>query len=153
MTDLEKLQAWIQTFHGADTLTGFQVDYTDRLPGMFGVFPAGLVEIGRTTDLIGNITVRNQYNFALYVIFEKSPGDNIGAQVNADWVMDFQRWVQAQSATHKAPTFGDFDLRNETISAQNGAIYETDGDGLAMYMVQLSATFKNFYKEENEWLT
>lgn len=153
MTDLEKLKKWLQTYPGSEALEDFQVDYTDRLPGGLGVFPSGLVEIGRRETITGDVTVRNQYNFGLYIVFSKSPGDDAGALINADWVMDFQRWVQEQSVRHLAPTFGNTDLRNETMSAQNGALFESDDEGLAMYMVQLSATFKLFFEEENQWLT
>lgn len=152
MTDLEKFQQWLQTYPGADHLTGLRVDYTDRLPGQFGIFPAGLTELNRATDLLGDVTVQNQYNFALYIVFEKSPGDDIGAQVNADWIMDFQRWVQAESAMHRAPTFGNVDLREETMRAQSGTLYECDDEGVAMYMIQLSATYKLHFQEENQWL-
>ena len=153
MTDLEKFQRWIRTYPGAANLTGLQVDYTDRLPGQFGIFPAGLTELSRTTDLLGNTTVQNQYNFALYVIFEKSPGDDIKAQINADWVMDFQRWVQTESVMHRAPIFGNIDQRKETMRAQSGTLYECDDEGLAMYVIQLSSVYKLYFKEENEWLT
>lgn len=151
MTDLEKLKNWLKTYPGAETLNDFQVDYTDRLPGGLGMFPSGLVEIERKKDIVGNVVVRNQYNFGLYIVFPKSPGDDVASQVNADWVMDFQRWVQAQSIRNLAPAFGNTDLKNETMSAQNGALFESDDEGVAMYMVQLSATFKTFYEEEDQW--
>ena len=147
-SDLKRLKTWLSTFPGAAALGQMQVDYTSSLPGCFGVFPAGLVEVGRTEDLIGNVTVENQYNFALYLVFEKAPGDDAGATVNADWVMEFQRWVQRESIAHRAPTFGDVDLRRETISAQNGALYSADAEGLGMYLIRLSATFRNYYSAE-----
>ena len=75
MTDLERLQAWLETYPRAGELTSYQVDYTDQLPGCFGVFPAGMVEVERTENLLGQVTVQNQYNFALYVVFAKAPGD------------------------------------------------------------------------------
>lgn len=146
MTDLERLKEWLQTYPGAAKLSELQVDYTSSLPGAFGVFPAGLVEVKRTENLWGDVTASNQYNFALYIVLEKSAGDDIAALVNADWVMDFQHWVQQQSAAHIAPTFGNVDAEQETIAAQNGALYEADADGLAMYMVQLAANFKTFYE-------
>ncbi len=145
MSDLEKLRAWLQTYPGADKLTDFQVDYTDRLPGCFGVFPAGLVEVARKETILGDITVQNQYNFALYLVLPKAPGDDVGASINADWVMDFQRWVQAQSVTRRAPTFGNVDEDKETLSAQNGALYDADEEGAAMYMVSLQAVFRTEY--------
>ncbi len=141
MTDLERLKAWLATYPGAGQISAMQVDYTDRLPGQFGVFPAGLVELSRHENILGDVTVKNQYNFALYAVFAKSPGDDVAAQGNADWVMDLQRWVQAQSAAGKAPTFGTVDTAHETMTAQNGALFEADGEGTALYMVQLAAAF------------
>ena len=82
MTDLERLQAWLETYPRAGELTSYQVDYTDQLPGCFGVFPAGMVEVERTENLLGQVTVQNQYNFALYVVFAKAPGDTEGAQIS-----------------------------------------------------------------------
>ncbi len=146
MSDLDKLKEWIQTYPGYDQLGEMRVDYTDQLPGCFGVFPAGLEEIGRAENLWGEVTVQNQYNFALYLVLPKSPGDDVGAQINADWVMDFQRWVQTQSVTHRTPAFGNIDMEKETVSAQNGALYEADEEGLAMYMIQLQAAFKMHYE-------
>lgn len=148
MSDLDSLKEWLKTYPGAD-LTEMRVDYTDHLPGQFGVFPSGLVEIRRRRDILGNTTVQNRYNFALYIVFEKAAGDDVGAQINADWVMDFQRWVQEQSVMGLAPTFGNIAQSHEVMSAQNGALYETDtAEGLAMYMVQLSATFQKYYEKE-----
>lgn len=140
MTPLELMREWLKSYPGAERLADFQVDYTDQVPGTAGLFPAGLVEIKRKTDICGNTTVTSQYNFAVYCVFAKSPGDDMGATINADWVMDFQTWVQTQSVQHKAPAFGD-DLYRETIKAQNGALFDTSEEGVAIYMVQLSVEF------------
>ena len=148
MSDLEKLRAWLLTYPGAAELADMQVDYTESVPGMSGVFPDGLMEIRRKTDILGNVTVHNQYHFALRVVFAKSPGDDVGASANAEWLMEFQRWVQAQSIAHKAPTFGNIDQYRETMSAQNGALIDADEEGFAVYLVQLTASFKTYYKTE-----
>ena len=140
MTALEKIRAWIATYPGYDILSGFHVDYTDQIPGNGGVFPSGLVEIERRKDIMGNTTVSDQYNFGIYCVFEKAAGDDTGSATNADWVMDFQEWVQEQSVTGLAPTFGD-EPRSEKITAQNGALYETS-EGVGTYMIQLSVLFK-----------
>lgn len=140
---MERLRAWLKTCPNADILQNWQVDYT---PGTFGVFPAGLVENSRKEDILGNTVVENQYNFSIYLVFAKAPGDDAGAQINADWVMEFQKWVQEQSIRHKAPTFGD-DPMHESMRAQSGALYDAEGSGTAMYMVRLSAVFQKHYKE------
>lgn len=140
MTALEKIKTWIATYPGYDILNGFQVDYTDQIPANGGMYPSGLVEVERREDILGNIELTNQYNFGLYYVFAKATGDDEGATINADWVMDFQDWVQEQSARKLAPTFGD-EPSMERISAQNGILYEANEEGTATYMVQLSVSF------------
>lgn len=152
MTALDKIRDFIRQYPGADIFRDFHVDYTDQIPFNGGVFPSGLTEISRSRDILGNTAVINQYNFGLYYVFEKSPGDDVGAEVNANWVMDFQEWVQEQSVTGAAPTFGD-EPRSETITAQNGVLYDADEEGTAMYMVQLTVQFKKIYEVKNKWLT
>lgn len=152
MTDLEKIKEWVATYPGFDILGNFQVDYVDQaLPGNAGIAPSGLVEVERRTDIVGNVTVTDQYNFGIYCVFEKADGDSEGAAVNADWVMGFQTWVQAQSAVGLAPVFGDVP-NTERVTAQNGVLYET-GEGAGTYMVQLSVLFTKKYEVKNQWLT
>jgi hypothetical protein len=62
----------------------------------------------------------------------KSPDEDEGATFNADWMVGFQEWVQRQSILGLAPTFGDVP-REETITAQNGAIYSVDDEGLPTF--------------------
>ena len=143
MTPLETIKLWLSTYPGHDILSEFSIDYTDQIPANGGIFPTGLIEIEKKEDILGNIEVQNQYNFGLYYVFEKSPGDNAGAEINADWIMDFQEWVQNESTLKKVPNFG-----NETLSAsaQNGILYSADEEGTATYMVQLSIKFKKKYE-------
>ena len=151
MTALETLKNWLKTYPGHDILGEFQVDYTDQVPANGGVFPSGLEEISRRSDILGNTTVENQYNFGLYYVFAKAPGDDAGATINADWIMDFQEWAQEQSCTGAAPVFGDVP-NQERIAAQNGVLYEATDEGLATYMVQLSVRFIKKFEVKNEWL-
>ena len=149
MTNIEKIRSWLRTYTGFNILSTFQVDYTDQLPYNGGIFPSGLVELSRIKDITGNIYVKNQLNFAIYYVFEKAPADDTGAAINAEWIADFQHWVQDQSITGQAPTFGD-DPRAEKITAQNGMMYAAEEEGTAMYMVQLSVTYeKNYSKGGN----
>ena len=152
MTPLEAIRNWLATYPGFDILEKFQVDYTDQIPSNGGVFPSGLVEVERRQDIFGNVTVENQYNFGLYYVFEKAPDDDAGATINADWIMEFQEWAQAQSIAGIAPVFGDVP-NAERITAQNGVLYEATDEGLATYMVQLSVMINKKYEVKNEWLT
>lgn len=151
MNALETVRDWLTTFPQFNVLTGFQVDYTDKIPSTGGILPDGLVEVSRRRDIVGNVTVTNQYNFGLYYVFEKAPNDDVGAAENADWIVDLQEWVQEQSATGAAPVFGD-DPREERITAQNGTLMETNEEGTGVYVVQMSVRFIKKFREENKWL-
>ena len=146
MTALEKMRDFIESYPGFDVLSELSIDYADRVPATAGLFPSGLVEVRRRTDIMGDVTVENQYNFALYTVMAKAPGEDEGATENAEWQMDFQEWVQEQSVLHLAPTFGD-EPRTERIAAQSGAIYSTDDEGTAVYAIQVSASFKKIYRK------
>ena len=143
-TALEKMRGFVESYPNADVLGELSIDYTDNVPNNGGLFPSGLVEINRRRDLLGNVTVVNQYNFALYTVFEKSADEDAGATLNAEWLMDFQQWVQAMSVTRQAPVFGD-EPRMEQIVAQNGTIYSAEDEGTAMYVIQISATFTKYF--------
>lgn len=144
MTALEKIKGFIAEFPGYDILRTFTVDYTDKMPLNGGIFPGGLVEVSRTSDIFNNVRVSNQYNFALYTVFRKAPGDDSGATVNAWWLMDFQEWVQEQSARGYAPAFGD-EPEDERIIAQNGELYSDDEEGTAIYTVQITVNFTKIF--------
>lgn len=139
-TALEKMRGFVQSYPDADILGALQVDYTDHVPNCGGLFPSGLVEIARRRDITGAVTVDNQYNFALYTVLEKAPGEDAAATLNAEWQMGFQEWVQEQSVLGLAPTFGD-DPRSERITAQNGSVYSADDEGVAVYAIQISVRF------------
>jgi len=147
---LEKITGFIKSYPGADILRDFQIDYTDQIPANGGIFPSGLVEVSRKTDLFGNVTVTNQYNFGLYYVLEKAPGDAAGAAVNADWLMDVQEWIQEQSTLGRAPVFGDIPSQ-ERVTAQNGVLYAAQDEGLATYMVQLSVRFIKRFPTTDPW--
>lgn len=146
MSALNKIREWLATFPGNNRLESLQVDYIPAEPGNGSIAPSGLVEIARKPDILGNITVENQYNFGLYYVFAKSTDDDKGSTDNADWLMNLQEWVQEQSLIGKAPRFGDEPL-TEQIQAQNGSIFGANEEGTAIYMVQLSINFIKIYKE------
>lgn len=145
MTDLERVRQWLATYTGSIPVQGMKVDYFSPNPDNGSIDPSGFIEVSRTTDIMGNVTVENQYNFALYFVLLKSPDDDTGATDNAALLMDFQRWVQDQSVCRLAPVFGD-DPDAETIKAQNGALYAADEEGTAIYMVQLSINFIKYFE-------
>lgn len=145
MTDLDRVKNWVLSYDGALPVKDLKVDYFAAEPDNGSIDPSGLVEVSRTEDILGNVEVENQLNFALYFVLLKSPGDDTGATNNAALLMDFQRWIQEQSIRKKAPVFGDEPDR-ESIKAQNGALYAANQEGTAIYMVQLSINFIKKYE-------
>ena len=145
MSDLDKIRKWLLTYPEIGRLQGLNIDYYSEQPDNSSIAPSGLVEISRTEDILGNVTVQNQYNFGLYFVMIKAPEDDVGATENADWLMEFQRWVQEQSIRRLVPVFGD-DPRSETVKAQNGVNEYADREGTGIYVVQLSINFTKIYE-------
>jgi len=132
MTALEKLQKWLKTYPAwEDTLL---VDFTEATPGNAGLFPKGLEEIGRREDVLGNLQIVCRYRFDLY---RRTAGRN-----NAQWLLDFQDWVQQQSADGQAPYFGDVP-GEERLRAEKGTLKE--GGQEVTYLVTLTAEFVRAY--------
>lgn len=145
MSDLEKIRNWLHQYPEINRIGVLRVDYYSEQPDNGSIDPSGLVEISRKSDILGNVTVENQYNFGLYFVLAKSPEDDVGAKENADWLLDFQRWVQEQSIRRNVPVFGDVS-ESETITAQNGKVEAADEEGTGIYSVQLSITFTKVYE-------
>lgn len=145
MTVLDKIRSWILTYPQINDVAAIRVDYYEPQPDNSSIAPSGLVEISRKEDILGNITVENQYNFALEFVFAKPPEDDSIAKANADWLMAFQEWIQEQSIRRLAPTFGD-EPGKETVKAQNGANTYASADGAGIYTVQLSVNFIKKYE-------
>ena len=145
MSDLEKIRTWLLSYPKIAMAQGLKVDYYSESPAGSSIAPSGLQEISRSEDILGNITVENQLNFALHFVFEKSPEDDVGATENAEWLLELQQWVQSQSILRKIPAFGD-DPKSETVKAQNGELAYADADGTAIYTVLLSVNFIKKYE-------
>lgn len=145
MNPLDRIREWLNTYKGFDRLQDLRVDYYSQQPDNGSIDPSGAQVISITENIIGTKTVDMQYNFGLYFVLAKDPGDDNTAADNAAWVMEFQRWVNEQSILRLAPTFGDVP-RNETMKAQNGSVMAADSEGVAIYMVQLSVNFTKIYE-------
>lgn len=145
MTDLERIRTWLLTCPEMERLQSVRIDYLTPESESGSIRPSGLVEISRTEDLVGNITVQNRYNFGLYYVLSGQAEEDTVAIANAQWLLSFQQWVQQQSLQHLAPTFGD-EPETERMMAQNGVLNAINQDGTATYLVQLTADFKKYYE-------
>ena len=135
---LDKVMNWLQTFPlWEGTL---RVDYADAMPGNTGLYPRGITELSRREDVLGNVTVRCSWGFALQRA--ALPGEE-----NARWLMEFQTWVADQNRLGLAPKFGD-DPKNERIRAFEGRLHARSQAGSAQYTVMLTAEFTKIYRGE-----
>ena len=145
MSPIQKIREWLNTFPGIDRIRELRIDYYYPQPDNGSIDPSGVQINSVKEDILGNKTVDQQYNFAIYYVLAKEPGDDAGAESNADWLLSFQQWVNAQSLLGLAPTFGDVP-REERIKAQNGSVMQASMDGVAVYSVQLSVNFIKKYE-------
>lgn len=144
MTDLDKMLQWLQTFPQWNGQKLY-VDYTGADPDNCGLFPAGLEEISRREDVLGNVTVRNKYHFALYRV---TTGQQEGKE-NAAWLLALQAWIQAQSAAGLAPVFGDVPAQ-ERIRGEKGRLQQANQTGTGKYLMTITAEFTKIYKNKGE---
>ena len=87
MEILEKLRQFLLGFPGLQELSA---DFTQDGPDCSGLFPAGLTEVERHRDLLGNTRVIWDCQFTLYKRLE--PG-----QDSAQWLLEFQNWLAENS--------------------------------------------------------
>lgn len=134
MTALEKMKSWLQSFPmWEDTL---QIDTVSA--GCCGLFPRGVTEVSRKTDILGNVTAVNKLQFVLYRVAANLPEEN------SNWLLALQDWIQQQSACGQAPRFGD-DPTREKILAEQGKLHSVPQASTGKYGVTLTVEYiKNY---------
>lgn len=135
MTDLEKLRQWLDGFPGRDRLKELRVDFTAGTGENGGLFPGGLRELARKTDIFGTVTTQNRYSFGLLFVLEKDADDGTD---NAQWLLELQNWIQEQSVRGLAPVFGS---RTVAIRAGKGTLKNADPEGRGLYSAELTVDF------------
>ena len=139
MAALEKIAQWLKSFPLWED-NQLHIDYTGAVPGNSGLYPEGVEEITRREDVLGNVTVQNRLHFTLYRV-TKGQQDN---EENSQWLLQFQNWVQQQSALGLAPSFGD-DPKQEKIQAKQGRLKSASQTGTGKYAVAITAEYVKFY--------
>lgn len=142
MASLEKLRTWIAGFFGTERLW---IDQFSPAPGNGSIAPLGMTQLSRQEDLLGTVTVSNRWDLKIYFVLPKAQEEDGTATANAQWLMDFQQWVQRQSGA--APVLGDVP-EEERFVAQQGKLEEVKGEGTAVYSVKLSAFFTKIFPPE-----
>lgn len=143
---LARLRAWLESWPGFAGLEALEVDYTPQAAGSGGLYPRGAAELGRTADILGAVAVRQRREYKLTFVLPKPPGDGVAAAENAARLLEFQQWVQRQSALGLAPRFGNAAPEKEALRASAGALKQADEGGLAVYTVLLTAEYTMRYE-------
>ena len=137
MNILNLVCQWLKTYSGWSD--GLQVNFTGAMTGNAGLFPQGVEELSRRQDVLGNITTRNRLSFSIIRVTD------MNGEKQAAWLLDFQNWVQQQSAAGNAPVFGDVP-RQERLWAEQGKLKSVSQTGTARYEVRLVAEFTKIYE-------
>ena len=127
MEILEKLRQFLLGFPG---LAELSADFTQDGPGNAGLFPAGITQVDRYTDLLGNTRVTCQCLFTLYKRLE--PG-----QDSTQWLLDFGAWLAE---------------RTDLVQVQKVKIQETSRLNCGLCTVTLAVcTQKDFGAKEEQY--
>ena len=140
MTDLEKLKTWLAAYPGWEEDKPFFVDDAAPKPGCVGLFPQGLEQVSLRRDITGGQKAACRYRFYLY----RASALEENQEENARWLLDFQNWVEAQSAGGLAPHFGDVP-QEERLRAEGGSLQKTGKLGSGLYALTLTAEFTRIY--------
>ncbi|WP_455501605.1 hypothetical protein [Gemmiger sp.] len=138
---IQKMQAFLIR---APALRGLSltVGEVGPLPGTAGLWTNGATVLKQTENLLGRVTQRRRTEFTLRLCLPRTEAEN------AERLLDLQAWVAAESAAHRAPTFGNADTAHETLCAEQGRIERADAGGTAVYAVRLRAEYTQILTEE-----
>ena len=123
-----EIKKWLQGFVGSVAATT-----VPAAPNACGLYPAGLQQLSRRTDVLGNRTVRWRQ---VYLLRRNALRNEDAAQ----WLHDFQQWVAQESESGNSP----FDA----VRAEKGRLLRADQTGTATYEVQLVCEFTTYHKGE-----
>lgn len=137
MTELEKMRDFLLSYPDWEAGKLLHIDRCDG--GENGLFPQGVEEIARKTDVLGNTKVYARLKFTLY----RSAGERAE---DAAWLLGFQKWLAEMSIRGKTPTFGDVPSE-ERLKAEKGHFDRVRGNG-GLYAVTLTAEFVKIYEED-----
>lgn len=141
MTDLQKVSRWVMTYPGWGKDEKLTIAYADAVPNHAGLYPTGVKQIAMHQDLLGNVTARYRYSFVIYRVV----GMQTKQEENAQWLIDFQRWVYQQNYSGTVPQLGE---GRTCLRAENGRLYKTSQAGTATFAVDLIAEFDASYKAQ-----
>lgn len=140
--DLELVRRWISGWAGMERVLSFSVDHYSAVPENGTIGPAGVSEICRKMDILGNVAVEQEVRFVLNFVLLQNGDDDVLAMDNAQWLLNLQAWIQEQGLWGLVPVFGNF----QTVRAEDGRLQEVSPEGTAVYSMELTFHFTRVYE-------
>lgn len=140
--DLELVRRWILGWAGMERVLSFSVDYYRAAPENGTIAPAGVSEVRRRADILGNVAVEQEVCFGLHFVLLKNSEEDTLAADNAQWLLDLQMWIQEQGLRGLAPVFGE----DQSVRAESGTLKEASPEGTAVYFLRLTFHFTKNYE-------
>lgn len=137
---IDKMRAFLLSYPGWEEGKLLYIDDTDNAPGNGGLFPQGVQTVAIRQDILGNCQQDYRATFTLYRASAETEAD-------APWLLEFQSWIDKQSALALTPKFGDVPQK-ERLRAEKGKLHSRQGTG-GLYSVILTAEFTKLH-EVNE---
>lgn len=135
MTNLQKMQQWLQTYPGWEGIP-ISIDFTYATPVGLGLYSRGREEVGGKEDILGRKEFRCRFRFLLQL--------NRFAPDGAGDVASFQEWVAQQSAAGLTPRFGDAP-EQEKMTSKLQQVKQHPNSGTELQAVELTAEFIKIY--------
>lgn len=136
MTNLQKMQQWLQTYPGWEGRP-IAIDFTYATPVGLGLYSRGREEESSREDILGRKEFRCRFRFLLQL--NQFGRNGAGEQVTA-----FQEWVAQQSALGLTPRFGDAP-EQEKMTSRLQQVKKSPNAGTELLAVELTAEFIKIY--------
>lgn len=108
---------------------------------------AGGTQLSRTQDINERRTSVRQSNFNLW--FSKKSGHNFYREENANFLWNFEQWVEHCQAYELTPKISNNEngKYEETMMADNGMFFSNwEKSDTSLYMIQLHVIYSNEYE-------
>lgn len=115
-------------------------------PGTGGVYLRGVKILQTKIDLLGRQKQRCRAEFLLRLCLPLPAGDGDTALANARRLAALQAWMAAESATGRAPRFGNCDPLTEQIRTEGGQLDRADAGGTALYSIKILVEYSMRYE-------
>lgn len=147
MSKIQKIREFIAGCPFMDKFTNdVHIDWTSENIGDYGLIPTGESVIETQRDVLENKVIYKRYDVSLCAM-HFTVNDIIRIESNG-FLEEFIQWIEQQSNTGSAPTFGD-NPADEYMTAANGMLYQLSSDGTTgRYEIKIQCFYEKNYNKE-----